>query len=119
MPRLRSEDVRQPRTRWLVSSSCRLMLAPDAASDEDTLVYKYYPGKHIRRSPALVAPAIYPLQHGGNAINLDVEVPRPRGHVDKNPCRRVFWKESRVHGIDDRKVLNRCTVDIALEDVIQ
>ena len=51
------------------------------------------------------------------AVDLDVEVPRPRRHADKNAGRGIFRKISRIDGVDRRKLFNRRAIDIALENV--
>jgi hypothetical protein len=39
------------------------------------------------------------LQHGGDAVDLDVEMPWPRRNIDENPRRRIFSEGNGSSGV--------------------
>ena len=54
-----------------------------------------------------------------NAIDFDVERPRPFRHADEDARGRIFGEVTRVDRVDDREVLGRGAVDVALHHVLQ
>src|SRR5262249_26115019 len=53
----------------------------------------------------------------GDTVDLNIEMSGPRGHVDEDSCRGILGKVAGVNGIDDRELLHRGAVDVALEHV--
>src|ERR1700733_6899183 len=55
----------------------------------------------------------------GDAVALDIEMPRPGRDVHENPRRRVFREIAEGDRVDRGKLLDRRAIDIAFEDVIE
>jgi hypothetical protein len=53
------------------------------------------------------------LQHGGDAVDLDVEMPWPSRHIDEDPRRRIFGKVARIDRVDRCELVDPGAVDVA------
>jgi 1,4-alpha-glucan branching enzyme len=56
---------------------------------------------------------------GGDTVDFNVKMPRPRRHVNKDSGWRIFWEEAGVDLVYGLEFIDLRAIDIALEDFVE